>query len=136
MKTSSWFRFAGVLSGIATIIGAFLPWYGPVQRVNELFGLQVYSADELFRFDFTTIICGLLYLLFLGFAHRGWAWKAPAVIVAGVSVVISGYNFWRFTWKLPQAEVFIGLKLTLVASLIAIAVVLPIKGQRTQTHAN
>lgn len=120
---------------MAIIVGAFLPWYGPVQRVDQFFGLYVYSADELFGFDFTTIICGALYLLFLSVAHRGWAWKAPGVIVGCVSLVVSGYNFWRFTWRLPEAEVFMGLKLTVIASLLATAVVLPIKRASDSSRA-
>ena len=113
------------------VFAAFLPWHGEIQRVNELWRLTVYSTDDLFHFDFMTILAGLLYLPFLALAHKGRVWKTLGTIAAGLCLSVGGYTYLRFF----RAGALVGLKVTLLASLLAIVMILLVKGERDSTPA-
>jgi hypothetical protein len=123
MNTTNTCRLIGSAAGLGMIAAAFLPWHGPIQSVNFFLGLCVYSTNELFGFDYIPIVGGALYLVFLPLAHRNPVWKALGAAAGGVVVLFTAYTCLRFR----HADLLIGIKLTQVASIVATAVILPIR---------
>jgi hypothetical protein len=137
-------RSIGGASGLAIVVAAFLPWRAPIQRIHELWGLTVYSTDALFHFDFMTILAGVLYLLFLALAHKGRVWKTLGAIAAGACLldVAGSYLFSRQEFVVggtyegvSGANLLLGSKLTLIASVLAIVMILLVKRDGASTPA-